>query len=103
MSRQDILSLLERYANGATSAAENLRVENWLAEHQNPDNQWERTDTVGREQWLGQVFADVDSTIGKNTPVVHIRPSRTLWRVAAVAAMLLICFSIFWQRAALQN
>ncbi|MES2278636.1 MAG: FecR domain-containing protein [Bacteroidota bacterium] len=103
MSRPDISSLLERYAIGATSAAENLRVENWLAEHQYTHNQWERMDTVGREQWLGQVFADVESTIDKNVPVITMRPHRTLWRVAAIAALLLICFSLFWQRAALQN
>jgi len=103
MSRQDILSLLERYAKGATSATENLRVENWLADHENPNNQWERMDMAGREQWLGQVFADVESTIEKNTPVIPMRPRRTLWRVAAVAAVLLVCFSVFWQRAALQN
>ncbi|CAM3741256.1 FecR family protein [Mucilaginibacter galii] len=103
MSRQDISILLERYARGATSAAENLRVENWLANHENPDNQWERMDIAGRKQWLGQVFADVESTIGKNTPIIHIHPRRTLWRIAAGAAMLIICFSLFWQRAALQN
>lgn len=103
MSRPDISSLLERYASGTTSAAENLWVENWLAERQNPDNQWERMDTAGREQWLGGVFADVELTLNKNTPVITMRPRRTLWRVAAVAALLLVCFSLFWQRAAIQN
>ncbi len=103
MSRQDILSLLERYAKGATTAAENLRVENWLADHQYPDNQWERMDKTGREQWLDKVFADVNATIGENTPVIQLRPRTTVWRVAAVAAMLLVSLSLFWQRAALQN
>jgi len=102
MGRQDISSLLERYANGATSAAENLRVESWLADHQNSENQWELMDTAGREQWLGQVFADVELTID-NSPVITMRPRRTLWRVAAIAAMLLIFLGLFWQRATLQN
>jgi transmembrane sensor len=100
MSRPDIFSLLERYASGTTSAAENLRVENWLAEHQNPDNQWARMDAAGREQWLGQVFADVESTIEKNTSVITMRPRRRLWWAAAAAALLLVGFSLLWPRDA---
>ncbi len=102
MSRQDISGLLERYVRGETSATENLRVENWLAYYQNPENKWERMSALDREQWLGQLFAKVESTIDKSS-IITIRPRRTIWRVAAVAAMLLICFTLFWQRNTIQN
>lgn len=102
MSRQNISGLLERYVRGETSATENLRVENWLADYQNPENKWERMSASDREQWLGQLFAKVESTIDKSS-IITIRPRRTIWRVAAVAAMLLICFTLFWQRNTIQN
>ena len=52
MSLTDISELLARYAKGETTPAENLRVETWLAGHQNPDSQWERMDPASREAWL---------------------------------------------------
>lgn len=98
MSLNDIRDLLARYDKGETTPAENLRVEEWLAAHHNPDNQWERMDPSGRDAWLANVFSSVESRM--TAPVVPIRSYRKLWRFAAVAAILLVGFGLLWQRLA---
>lgn len=97
MSRLDINSLLERYLKGETSAEENLKIDNWLADRQHPSNPWEQMDAVNRQQWLDEVFADVETDIDKEVPVITMRPRHLLWRVAAAAAILLVGLSLIWQ------
>jgi len=96
MSRYDIEHLLDRYLKGETTARENELVENWLAENNNENNEWQQLDETGRGLWLNELFNDIEGTIDTDNKVVQMHPKRTWWRsIAAAAAILIIASTLF--------
>ena len=105
MDRNVIEALLARYLKGETSQEENEVVEQWLEANNNPHSEWQHFNQSRKDQWLTDVFAQVQHTIRANKPNVIIMPQRKyLWqRIAAVAAVLIICFTLYLEWPALQN
>ncbi|HEY0054762.1 MAG TPA: FecR domain-containing protein [Pedobacter sp.] len=96
MNSKTIESLLDRYQKGETSAEENILVEKWLDENNNPNSQWQILDTHAKQQWLGDTFIKIHETI--NEPKVIEMPSRPLWKkIAAVAAVVSVFLALFLQ------
>ena len=96
MNSKNIESLLDRYQKGETSADENILVEKWLNENNNPSSQWQSLEKDAKEQWLGGTFSKIQDTI--NAPKVIRMPRRLLWKkIAAVAAVASIVLALFWQ------
>jgi ferric-dicitrate binding protein FerR (iron transport regulator) len=91
MSRFDIEHLLSRYLKGETNFKENELVENWLAENNNKNSEWKKLDEPGRDQWLDQLFTDIEvSADAQENNVVQMQPKRTWWLSIAAAAAILI-------------
>jgi len=103
MSRHDIEYLLDRYLKKETTAHENEVVENWLAENNNENNEWQRLDETDRSRWLNNLFSDIKNTIDAgDEKVVPMYTKRTWWRGIAAAAAVLVIFSALlfeWEHA----
>jgi transmembrane sensor len=105
MSRHDIEHLLDRYLKGETTAKENELVDEWLAENDNINTEWQNLDQPTRQQWLNSLFSDIENTISADNAKVVVMQPRTIWwrSVAAVAAILAIFFTLFLEWPAIQN
>jgi len=105
MDRNIIEALLDRYLKGETSREENELVESWLEENNNPHSQWQHFNQNRKDQWLADVFGQVQDSIKANELKIVAMPQRKhLWRrIAAVAAVLAICFTLYLEWPALQN
>ena len=97
MSQQDMEKLLDSYLSGEASAAEKERVEQWLANTNNPSAEWQQMAAADRTQWLSFLYSNIRQDIGnKNAKIIPIKRLKTLWRsIAAVAAVLIIFFSVY--------
>ena len=105
MDRNIIEALLDRYLKGETSQEENELVENWLEENNNPHSEWPHFNQSQKDEWLADVFGQIHDSIEANEPKVVVMPQRRhLWRrIAAVAAVLAICFTLYLEWPVLQN
>jgi len=105
MHQNSIEALLDRYLNGETSKEENALVEKWLEENNNGHSQWQYLNQSDKDEWLAGVFGKIQHSIkASETKVVVMQPRKHLWRrIAAVAAVLLICFILYRQWPALQS
>ena len=105
MYRNIIEALLDRYLKGETSKEENELVENWLEENNNPLSEWQHFNQSQKDQWLADVFGKIQDSIKANEPkVVAMPPREHLWRrLAAVAAVLAIFFTLYLEWPALQS
>jgi ferric-dicitrate binding protein FerR (iron transport regulator) len=105
MDRNIIEALLDRYLKGETSQEENELVENWLQENNNPHSEWQHFNQSRKDKWLADVFGQVQDSIKANEPKIVAMPQRKhLWRrIAAVAAVLAICFTLYLEWPALQS
>src|SRR4051794_18383910 len=106
MSRRQIARLLDRYLKGETTNEENELVKRWLEENSNANHQWHDLDHSAKGQWLSSVFSEIKNTIHETEAKVVSLPERKcgLWRsVAAVAAVLLISFTLYLEWPSLQS
>jgi len=105
MDHNIIEALLDRYQKGETSQEENELVENWLKENNNPNSQWHHFNESQKDQWLTNVFGQIQDGIQANEPKVIVMPPRTrIWRyIAGTAAVLAIGFTLYLEWPALQN
>ncbi|GAA3991261.1 FecR family protein [Mucilaginibacter dorajii] len=105
MSQQDMEKLLDRYLSGEASASEKERVEQWLANTNNPSAEWHQMAAADRTQWLSFLYSSIRQDIdNKGAKVVPIKRSKILWRsIAAVAAVLIIFFSVYLIQSATNN
>lgn len=95
MNQAHIEDLLDRYLKQETSIAENHFVEEWLLKNGHPDSEWENMDRSSKDQWLSNVLTNIKDTIAVKEPqVIQIR--KNLWyKIAGVAAVLMIFMSIY--------
>jgi len=100
-----IESLLERYLKGETSIAENELIERWLEENGDANSPFHQLDQHQKTQWLTGIFSDLQKEIHPTAPKVVILPrNKIYWRqIAAVAAIVTILFSGYWEWPALQQ
>jgi transmembrane sensor len=106
MSRHQIAALLDRYLKGETTNEENELVERWLEENSNANPLWHDLDRSAKDQWLSSVFSEIKNTIHETEAKVVSLPQRKrgLWRsIAAVAAVLLISFTLYLEWPSLQS
>lgn len=105
MDRNIIEALLDRYLKGETSQEENELVENGLEENNNPHSEWQRFNKSRKDQWLADLFAQIQDSIKANDPKIIAMPQRKhLWRrIAAVAAVLAVFSMVYLEWPALQN
>lgn len=105
MDRNMIAALLDRYVKGETSEEENELIETWLQENNTPHSEWQHLNQQQKDQWLANTFHDIQSSIHVNdAKIVPMPPRKHLWRrIASVAAILIVCFSLYYEWPALQN
>lgn len=63
MSPNDIKVLLKRYLDGKCSAEESRLVENWLAGSGGENTEWKNMNDTIRQQWLSDLYEDVQRSI----------------------------------------
>ncbi|WP_345211035.1 FecR family protein [Mucilaginibacter gynuensis] len=81
-------------------------MKRWLEEHDNGNAQWHDLDRSAKDQWLSVVFSEIKNTISETEPKIVSLPQRKLglWRsIAAVAAVLLISFTLYLEWPSLQS
>ncbi|WP_183560477.1 FecR domain-containing protein [Mucilaginibacter sp. SP1R1] len=106
MSRHQIAALLDRYLKGETTNEENELVKRWLEDNGNANPRWHDLDRSAKDQWLSSVFSEIKNTIHETEAKVVLLPQRKrgLWRsIAAVAAVLLISFTLYLEWPSLQS
>ena len=105
MDQNIIEALLDRYLKGETSQEENELIENWLEENNNPHSEWLHFSQSRKDQWLADVFDQIQDSLKANEPKIVAMPQRRhLWRrIAAVAAVLAIFFTLYLEWPSLQN
>ena len=105
MDRNIIEALLDRYLKGETSQEENEIVENWLEKNNNAHSEWQFFNQSRKNQWLAEVLGEIQNSIQATKSKVVVIPKRNhLWRrLAAVAAVLAICFTLYLEWPALQS
>lgn len=105
MDHNIIEALLDRYQKGETSQQENELVENWLKENNNPNSQWQHFNKSQKDQWLADAFVQIQDSIKTKEPkILTMRSRRQLWwRLAGVAAILAISFTLYLEWPALQS
>lgn len=104
MSQHDIEKLLDRYLKGTASALEVEQVENWLAENDHEQTEWDQLSKTGRDQWLSGILTEIRDTIGSgHAKTIPLRPRRQWWKGIAAAAVLIISLSLFFKWPAIQE
>ncbi len=100
MSPEQIESLLRWYSSGETTPAENELVERWLEQISHPESSWSTLDEAGKDQWLADVFQDIQRSIHEGgAPVVAMQPKRSFrWPMVAAAAAIILIFSTLFIR-----
>ncbi|MEJ7559900.1 MAG: FecR family protein [Pedobacter sp.] len=106
MQSHDIDKLLDKYLKGETTTLENDQVKRWLAENELKDTQWKKLDANGREQWISNLWSDIDATIRQTDKVEATYNHKSgkvkalaLWKkVTAIAAILFLIMTVwvFW-------
>ncbi len=98
MNRNRLQNLLDRYLKQETSEEENQRIEQWLSETGNDNSGWDQLDRPAKDQWLSNVFSDIQATIRTDEvkPVVVTTRYQLWYRIAGIAAALLITFSLYF-------
>jgi len=97
MDRNILETLFDRYLKGETSPQENELIENWLEKNNNPHSQWQLFSQNQKDQWLKDVFGQIQNDTQVNEPKTVVKPKlKQLWlRIGATAAVLTICFSMY--------
>jgi transmembrane sensor len=97
MKDTGIEALLDKYKKGETTATENELIENWLLNPDSSQSHWNQMDEQNQDQWLGSVLNRIDQAIdNKESKVVRLHPGKHWWKsIAAAAAILIVCFSLF--------
>jgi transmembrane sensor len=98
MNHSAMQKLLDRYLSGACSAEEQLKVEQWLEQQQNADNEWTEMDAPAKAAWMALLRQDVRHTIQSKAvapPVIPIY-KRPFFRMAAAAAIILMIGTGAW-------
>lgn len=105
MERREIDNLLDRYIKQETSLEENQVIEKWLEAKESSDSLWQNMDLVSKERWLSRKLSAINTSIkAAEVRVIPIRSSKSHWyKVAAVAAVLLLCLTFFWHKSPLSN
>jgi transmembrane sensor len=105
MSRNNIEDLLDRYLKKETTVEENEQVEAWLAAQEQDQNEWHMLDKTARAQWLNELFGDIQTSIAdNNSKIVQMKPKNNgLIRTLAIAAVVVIVFSLIWQWPLVKN
>ena len=106
MDRNILETLFDRYLKGETSPQENELIENWLEKNNNPHSQWQHYSQSQKDQWLNDVFGQIQSNTQVNeqkTTVLKPKLKRLWLRIGAAAAVLTICFSLYLALPLLQN
>lgn len=111
MSRNDIKQLLDRYLKGETDASENNLIEKWLNENEPENTGWTRLDKKERDQWMIDLFSDIQGSISKSADNVvkeiqipRKKTTMRLWQnVAAVAAILAFFVTLVANWSAIRN
>ena len=105
MDRNIIEALLDRYLKGETSQEENELVEDWLEKSNNSHSEWQQFNQSRKNQWLAEVLSEIQSSIRPAKSKLVVMPQRNhLWRrIAAVAAVLAICFYLYMEWPAFQS
>ena len=105
MDRNIIEALLDRYLKGETSAEENRIVEDWLEKSNNSHSEWQLLNPSRKNQWLEEVLGEIQNSIQASKSERVVIPQRHhLWRhIAAVAAVLAICFTLYLEWPAFQG
>lgn len=105
MDRNIIEALLDRYLKGETSREENEMVENWLDKSNNSHSEWQAFNQSRKNQWLAEVLGEIQNSIHatKSEPVLIPQRNHLWWRIASVAALLAICFTLYMEWPALQS
>jgi len=105
MDRNILETLFDRYLKGETSPQENELIENWLEKNNNPHSQWQHFSQNQRDQWLKDVFGQIQNNTQVNEPKTVVKPKlKQLWlRIGATAAVLIICFSMYLGLPLFQN
>lgn len=95
MNHNDIESLMDSYLKGETSKEEDLIIAQWLeSDLKNESDEWSGMDKAEKEQWLASLYHDIHQTI-HSTQSIPVKVS--LWpRWAAVAAIIVVAFSLYW-------
>lgn len=111
MSFNDINGLLKRYLDGKCSAEESRLVETWLAKNGGENTEWEKMNDITRQQWLSDLYGDVQKSILLKDENKNIEPAyrtgrnlnsssgKVVWKliVSMAAAFVLICgFYVAW-------
>jgi len=104
MSNNDIKNLLDRYATGNASEEEVKRIESWLDENGNRNSEWLNMNKMHRDIWLASLFQEIRQGITNDEAKVVILRKRNTWRyIAAVAAVFVLFFTLWFEWPALQN
>jgi transmembrane sensor len=94
MSRIDMDEMFSRYLKGETLPEETEQVEAWLDRYQHPKSEWTQLDATGREQWLNDLFVEIQGDIETgDRKVVRLRPRIMLLRIAAAIAAAFLLFT----------
>ena len=98
MDRNILETLFDRYLKGETSPQENELIENWLDKNNNSHSPWQRFSQSQKDQWLNDVFRQIQNDTQVNEPKTVVKPKlKQLWlRIGATAAVLAICFSLYF-------
>ncbi|MES2458755.1 MAG: FecR domain-containing protein [Bacteroidota bacterium] len=106
MHSHDIEKLIDKYLKRETNTLENDQVERWFAENKAEGTQWKELDAKGREQWINNLWRDIELTISQPDELLEVRShkykkakAQVLWKkIAAVAAILFVTVTmfIFW-------
>lgn len=105
MSNNDINGLLKRYLDGKCSAEESRLVESWIAKNGGENTEWEKMNDTVRQQWLSDLYGNVQKSIllkdDDKTIIPAYRTGRNLnsssgtgaWKliVSMAATLVLIC------------
>ena len=96
MNLNEINSLLDRYLSGNCSSEEKELIETWFEKSGRHEDEWSEMDETKREEWISNLFEDIQTTISSgNEPVIIVkRPFFRMWpaAAAAIALIVLCCF-----------
>lgn len=95
MNRNNIEALLDRYQKKETSIEENRIIEKWLVENGNANSEWQQLDHSSKDQWLSDVFSEIKSSIKANEAKVVPIKSQIWYKIAGVAAVLIIISGLY--------
>lgn len=90
MSYENIKLLLDRYQEGTTTARENKIIEEWFAETNQVNADWNQLNETGREEWKDDLYKKIRQTAQLDkvrTTAVPTLISSKKYRIVAAAAI----------------